>query len=544
MTKKATHNRLIEFDDFPFEFISQLAERESWRKEVHRPIYHIHKWWAKRLGSVFRGILLGSILPQDKNLIESFYKTHSFSNLCVFDPFMGAGTTIGEAHKLGLSALRRDINPVAVEAVRVAFGPLDKRKIKQAFSKLTEGIGERIKTFYRSTDSEKRPCDILYFFWVMQANCPGCMKAVDLFPSYIIAQNAYPSRKPEIQVICPLCSHVFQGRHGQKYISCPSCKHKFNPTEGPAKGTKATCQHCGKKFTILDAVGRKRPQFRLYAKLVLKEDGKKEYLSATDEDQRAYANCSRQLKEEVSRGSIVLPSLTLEDGYNTRQAMSYGFLKWRDFFNDRQLLALSFLRSAILQLPEEASRNALLTLFSGVLEFNNLFTSYKGEGTGAVRHMFYHHILKPERTPIEANLWGTPKSSGSFFNLFRSRLLRAIDYRQSPTEVNGTANGKGLVCSPSFTGELQDWSVKLRPRGIALSCGDSSMTGLPEQSIDLVITDPPFFDNVHYSELADFFYAWRRIGQGVSAASTRNEAEVQDTDPCRFASKLKSVFRE
>ena len=64
-----------------------------------------------------------------------------------------------------------------------------------------------------------------------------------------------------------------------------------------------------------------------------------------------------------------------------------------------------------------------------MLEFNNLFASYKGEGTGAVRHMFSHHILKPERTPIEANVWGTPKSSGSFSNLFRSRLLRAIEYR-------------------------------------------------------------------------------------------------------------------
>ena len=53
--------RLIETDAFPFEFLSQLAERESWRKEVHRPIYHVHKWWAKRLGSVFRGILLGSM---------------------------------------------------------------------------------------------------------------------------------------------------------------------------------------------------------------------------------------------------------------------------------------------------------------------------------------------------------------------------------------------------------------------------------------------------------------------------------------------------
>ena len=51
--------RLIETDAFPFEFLSRLAERESWRKEIHRPIYHVHKWWAKRLGSVFRGILLG-----------------------------------------------------------------------------------------------------------------------------------------------------------------------------------------------------------------------------------------------------------------------------------------------------------------------------------------------------------------------------------------------------------------------------------------------------------------------------------------------------
>jgi putative DNA methylase len=74
-----------------------------------------------------------------------------------------------------------------------------------------------------------------------------------------------------------------------------------------------------------------------------------------------------------------------------------------------------------------ASRDALFTLFSGVLEFKNLFATYKGEGTGAVRHMFSHHILKPERLPIEANVWGTPKSSGSFRNLFSSRLMRALE---------------------------------------------------------------------------------------------------------------------
>src|SRR3954471_18197098 len=97
--------RLIETDAFPFEFLSQLAERESWRKEIHRPIYHVHKWWAKRLGSGFCGILLGTALPKGGDLATAFYDNHNFSNISVFDPFMGSGTTIGEAHKLGFTAI-------------------------------------------------------------------------------------------------------------------------------------------------------------------------------------------------------------------------------------------------------------------------------------------------------------------------------------------------------------------------------------------------------------------------------------------------------
>ena len=115
--------RLIESDAFPFEFLSQLAERESWRKEVHRPIYHVHKWWAKRLGSVFRGILLGAKLPEDHDLAKEFYQTQHFANVTVFDPFMGSGTTIGEAHKLGLTAIGRDINPVCRRSGAHGPGP-------------------------------------------------------------------------------------------------------------------------------------------------------------------------------------------------------------------------------------------------------------------------------------------------------------------------------------------------------------------------------------------------------------------------------------
>jgi putative DNA methylase len=288
---------------------------------------------------------------------------------------------------------------------------------------------------------------------------------------------------------------------------------------------------------VLQAVGGKRPAFRLYGKLLLTADGNKEYLATTEEDLLSYSECSEQLKQH----SDEVPTLRLAHGHNTRQAMGYGFLKWQDFFNDRQLVALIMLRTAVLQIEHESTRNALFALFSGVLEFNNLFASYKGEGTGAVRHMFSHHILKPERTPIEANVWGTKKSSGSFSNLFRSRLLRAIDYRERPTEVNGTGSEEGRVCSPPFTGELAKWGAKLPRRGLALSCGDSATTGLPDKSIDFVVTDPPFFDNVHYSELADFFYAWNKQSE---PAGTRRESEVQDGDAARFAAKLQAVLGE
>lgn len=544
-------SRLIETDDFPFELLSALAKRESWRKEIHRPIYHVHKWWAKRLGSVFRGLALGCVLDETENLSEAFYQPHDFSDSVVFDPFLGSGTTVGEAHKLGFTALGRDINPVAVEAVRVALGNLQAPRLEETFTELSRTVGRRIRQLYHTEDSRGRLAQVLYHFWVMQAPCPDCGEAVDLFSSWVRARNAYPRRKPEVQILCPSCGAFFQGLHTDTEATCPTCELRFDPAKGTTRGAKATCRTCEHTFPVRASVTRdgNPPHFRLYGKLVLTKDGDKEYLGAIEADIQAYRSCVEKLLEESERDSFKLPTLELQDGHNTRQAMSYGFRAWRDFFNARQLLALGWLHEAIAALPREKGRDAFLVLFSGVLEFNNMFASYKGEGTGAVRHMFSNHILKPERTPIEANLWGTSKSSGSFSGLFRSRLLRAIRYREAPTEVDLTKNKHRVVCSPKFSGSLKQWveDGSYQRRGIYLSCGDSSTTGLATESVDLVLTDPPFFDNVHYSELADFFFAWQQLaprGFINGAASTRARGEVQDTDARRFAEKLRTVFLE
>lgn len=542
--------RLIETNEFPFEFISALAERESWRKEIYRPIYHMHKWWAKRLGSIFRGILLGSVLSPDTNFKTAFYQPHDLKDTIIFDPFMGSGTTIGEAHKLGMTALGRDINPVAAESVRVALTPINHRQLKAAFQQVATMAGRKIRQLYQAQDEHSNPCDVLYYFWVKQAPCPECEALVDLFSTYMFAKNAYPKKKPKVHICCPSCGDIIPALYHQTELCCQRCQTTFNPKSGATRGAKATCRACGDEFSIIDSIRDlpHPPTHRLYAKMILSPQGEKIYLPITDVDRQAYLECEQKLAEEEAKGLIQLPTTDLFDGYNTRQAMKYHYHTWRDFFNARQLLALGWLQSSIIELPESAERDALLTLFSGTLEFNNMFASYKGEGTGAVRHMFSHHTLKPEKMPLEANVWGTSKSSGSFSGLFKSRLLRALDYRDAPFEIGLNKKRKIFdVAKPMADQAPVPWN-DFEPGQIALSCGDSAITQLPDQSIDLVITDPPFFDNVHYSQLADFFHAWQVLyPRGFiksNGTTTRHQQEVQDTDPEQFALKLQQVFAE
>src|SRR6266849_6850282 len=309
---QATELRLIESDRFPFEFLSHLGERESWRKELHRPIYHIHKWWAQRLGSVFRGILLGAVNEETFDLEKEFYSKHDIPDISVLDPFMGSGTTLGEAHKLGMIALGRDINPVAVQSVSVALGPLDFESIRRAYGQIRIEVREKILSLYQSHDSRGMPSDVLYYFWVMQADCPECQRSVDLFPTRIVGHNANPKRKPEIKVSCPSCAFIFSAVNKEVQVTCPACRNSFCPTDGNVSGASGTCDGCHHHFVVLKALKGKRPRFRLFGKLVLTKDETKEYLAATDADQVALSQCTSLLRQEVECGNIVLPSLQLE----------------------------------------------------------------------------------------------------------------------------------------------------------------------------------------------------------------------------------------
>lgn len=542
----------LEDDNFPFEVISDVAEIESWRKEINRPVYHIHKWWARRLGTVFRAIVLGALTPLGTDLLKVFYRAVRLKDITIFDPFMGSGTTIGEAVKLGARSIGRDINPVAYFLVKNALGVYDRDEVLAVFREIESDVANQIKSFYKTKLEDGAKADVLYFFWVMQVECPECASNIDLFSSRIFARHTDAKRHPEAQAICPVCDEITPVRHDAMHATCKSCLGQFDPQAGAANGQMATCTGCAHTFSIAKTI-RKRttpPAHRLYAKLVLTGDGKKRYLSADAGDHELFAKAARRLAGRRS----AYPVVAIEPGYNTNQALGYNYRYWHEMFNARQLLCLSILTERIREIADPALRELFTCLFSGMLEFNNLFTSYKGEGTGAVRHMFAHHILKPERTPIEANPWGTPKSSGSFMTMFERRIQRALNYAGDPFELkihdkNTRRVEKIYGLSEQISSEIaEDYASFGAEKQVYLSCGDSSKTDIPPGCVDAIISDPPFFDNVHYSQLADFFHVWQRHILGEEgpreSRTTRSDAEVQSADVTAFTERLSGVWAE
>lgn len=541
--------------DFPIIEISQLAEQESWRKEINRPIYHIHKWWAKRLGSIFRALVLAALSPPDIDIWKSFYKRHSFKGKIVLDPFMGSGTTIGEAVKLGAKAIGCDINPVSTFMVKQAFNRVSEEQLQAAFEWLDSKVASDIRHYYQTRDPQTGELiPVLYFFWVKTVTTPGG-EVIPLLSRYVFSQDAYPKKKPKAQIVCPSCWGVFEDRYDVTDLQCPSCSNRFNPQKGPASGQYVITQS-GNRYRIKDLLPSdgKPPSHRMYAILALRSNGQKVYLPVRDEDLALYLEAESRLQKE----KLPLPTLAIRPGNNTDQARSYNYMYWRDFFNARQLLCLGLLLRAILEIKNEAVQEQMLCLFSSTLEFNNLFCTFKGEGTGAVRHMFSNHILKPERTPLENSIWGTAKSSGAFSSLFKSRLIRAKQYLDEPFEINfeydligkKVGSKKVIASAPINIKQVDSWEqLTTVDNGLMLLNGDSSRLPIPDASVDAVVTDPPYFDFVHYSELSDFFFSWlspvlQSRYSWFDQPDSSDKGEVQHKDPRVFAKQLASVFLE
>ena len=209
-------------ESFPVVEINRLAIPE---RNAFKPIYQMHKWFARRASCVFRAILLSAIKPAGTDIMTEFYKDHTndpdTNGVRILDPFMGGGTSIVEALRLGCHVTGIDLNPVAWFIVKTEVEPVDIDELKAAFKRLEQRItlnGKPLKEELLGHYKTECPCcgagreqaDIIYTFWVKSAICtnPDCRKQVPLFPNYIIAKKT-PSVRYVPDYQCVKCKKTF-----------------------------------------------------------------------------------------------------------------------------------------------------------------------------------------------------------------------------------------------------------------------------------------------------------------------------------------------
>src|ERR1700749_374204 len=172
---------------FDIPLIASLALQEKQIQQNYRPIIAVHKWFARRPGTLFRGLLLSELI--NRPLSESYFSAHDLGGKLVADPFMGGGTPLIEANRIGCNIIGFDINPMATWIVREEIEHLDLADYEMAAKRLVAHLEMKLGPLYLTDcplyGDECVP--VKYFLWVKTLACESCDHRVDLFPGYLLA---------------------------------------------------------------------------------------------------------------------------------------------------------------------------------------------------------------------------------------------------------------------------------------------------------------------------------------------------------------------
>jgi putative DNA methylase len=543
---------------FPLTDLNLLAEQESHNKHFYRPSNYVHKWWARRLGSVFRTILLATFLPPDEPVWEHYYQQHNFSDKIVLDPFMGGGTTIVEGLRLGCNMVGCDLNPVAWWTVKRAIESVSLQALHEAFLHLESEVAPHIRRLYRTRCHQpgcEHEADILNVLWVSIATCASCKSQVPLHKNYVI-----DSDRDFRTILCPECGYVFTTEEKRGDTTCPACQHTFNPRKGPAARVNFTCSTCGQTQPILKAAQRETTPFprQMYAILYLCPLHGRKMKAPDGFDRQHFIDAVNQFEQEKEHLLFPRSKIPTESRADPRP-VNYNYTHWYMLFNERQLLALSWLLEAIRQFPDKRIREVMLGLFSYCLDYNTLLCTYNGR-SGGVGHFFAYHAYLVTQEGLENNVWGVGENSGSFSGVYARKMKQAQLFRDNPYERRILPDGstrKVYIPDEHIDAHIADDFSSLtscKDKNALLLCRSSDDLPLPDKSIDAVITDPPYFNSVQYSELADFYYVWLRlalqndyphfVSELTPKISEIVENSSQDKDATFFLEGLSRVFGE
>ena len=532
---------LLDAGKLPVVELARIGRRESVRP---RDAYQAHKWFARRLATTARSLLAAAVTDKGGDFWHAYYGGASGEGLTVLDPFMGGGVMALEASRLGAGVYGTDVEPVA--AVISGFqGKLHALPdLTPWVERLKRTVGRALVPYYRAFDDEGNEERLLHAFWVQRVECPACTHKYDAHPQFRLAWSIEKKRQ---WLICSECSDVLEVPIERKTARC-QCGAKTPTHTGRVEHGAACCPRCGHADPLIELAGRTgRPSFRLFAVETIECGQERRHVTddrklrrATTRDIAVFEAAAKRLTKELKADPnfIVRGRIPRNNRFDDR-LLRYGYGTYSELHNARQNLHLGLLARE-LQECKGLVGAALKIAFSDHLTTNNMMCAYAG-GWRRLTPLFsiraYRHIARP----VELNPWLVKNGRGTFPNAVRAvmRAAASVVSEDEPLARGGTV------------------LVARRPPGIwDIRCRDAlDLSHIAEGSIDLVLTDPPYFDYIAYSELGHFFAPWmgrldlfdsRRLAANFpkgQLVSKRNVSASNDTFSIELAKRLGEVVR-
>ena len=520
-------------DQFDIQFANELAALESYNKHLYRPNTYLHKWWARRCGSTFRAIL--KHLVEDANL-HDYYAPGGLEGKIILDPMMGGGTTVHEAIRLGANVIGADLDPIPILQARASLSPIPLADLEAAFTMFYDGLNAALAPFY-------------------QTDCPGCQTAVPL--QYLL----YGWRRHcDCGEALFVDSTILRYNNDGSIISIDPTSRAilrdgqvmFEPESSPSvplltRKTKQ-CPNCRQPYRE----DLTTPYYQRYAPIAIV--GKCEthglfFAPPRPADLAAIAHADAQ-REQCGFDSA---DFAVASGPKSKSLLVREIDNYLDLFSSRQLLYLQAAMTGLTAL-EPLARLNLGLLVSTSLEFNTLLCGYKGDKKrrpGVIRHAFAYHAYSFPYTALENNPIYPARKSGTLQSLFYGRIARGRIWAANPVErrVQDGRSEKITIAGEVDAGTEHDDFAALQTgtRCFLLIQGSSSSLDLPNDSVDAIVTDPPYFDSVQYSDLAAFFRVW--LQQLLPEAANWEVAETESAVDRRvkdeqYGAVLGAIFAE
>ncbi|MXX42193.1 MAG: DUF1156 domain-containing protein [Acidimicrobiales bacterium] len=596
--------RLLIEDWFPVAELGIESVRERAAASALPPIYFLHVWWARRPLVASAGAILASLLPAwSQELADKFdnreelsapdaYR-HWFLRLCgiwgdpvgarrlldaanaagvklkgngygykqayknspkshdldllhevlrqvwhgvptLLDPTAGGGSIPYEAVRYRLPAHANDLNPVAASVLKAGvevparYGPSLEQNLQAYGELLVKRLSERLAPCFVKEARDER---VVAYIFARTVACPRTGKCVPLVSDWALRRG----RKPvAVRLVAERNGSTLEGP-------------EFEVVEGAAARfdtKKAGTWSHGKGISPWDHLVIDSDYIKaeaqagrmgdvLYA-VATQTAGGRGFRAPTEADLLALAAAEAELERLLPQWERddVLPSEAIPSGNKTDEPHNYGMTRWCDMFTPRQLLVhgtfveefrelIPRVRAELGGADQADAVLALLAMMLGkALNYNARLGSWH-VGRQVMRSVFDSHNYAFKNT---------------FAEFEGAEQLPAWTLTQLLDAYRGTA----ALLSPTNDAQLLDDSETPPTPVVVTSENAGYLSSVADESQTLVCIDPPYYDNVMYAELADFFYVWhkrtlKRLWPELFAEQLTNKDDEAVTNKARFA---------